>query len=122
VNDRAWQPPDPIRTEPTMTDKTLERLQAELDEWRARLDHLRVQANLGGKEARDKLRELDRRLEPAWNKARRLLDEIVANGASEARTLGRSLLAGWTELRRTHRELSREAERDRAKPGKGTSA
>jgi hypothetical protein len=103
-----------------MTDTTLDRLRAELDQWRARLDHLRVQANLGGKEARDKLRELGQRLEPAFDTAKRRLDEIAASGAGEARTLGRSLLAGWDELRRTHRELSREAERE--KRGKGTGA
>jgi len=99
-----------------MSDETLERLRTELREWRARLDHLRVQANLGHKEARDKLHELEKHMEPAWRKSKRKLDEIVASGASEARTLGKSLLAGWDELRRTHRELSREAERS----GKGS--
>lgn len=98
-----------------MSDKTLERLRTELRDWRARVDHLRVQANLGRKEARDKLQELEERLEPAWRKSKRTLDEIVASGASEARTLARSLLAGWDELRRTHRELSREP--DRSKKG-----
>jgi len=106
-----------------MTDKKiLDRLKTELDDWRARVDHLRVQANLGGKEARDKLRELGDVLEPAAEKAKRLIETTVASGASEAKTLGKSLLAGWDEVRRTHRELSREAEKKDKKPSKGAGA
>lgn len=105
-----------------MTDSTLDRLKAELDDWRSRLDQLRVQANLGGMEARDKLDEISQRLEPAWKKARGTIDGIVRDGASEARTMGKSLLAGWDELRRTHRDLTREAEQERAKKRKSTDA
>lgn len=101
---------------------TLERMQAELDGLRSRLDHLRVQANLGGMEARAELRELEKKLDAAFTKTKRRLDDVVASGAAEARTFGRSLLAGWDELRRTHRELSREAERERSKPRNGRDA
>lgn len=100
--------------------KTLDRLRADLDEWRGKLDHLRVQANLGRKEARDRLHELDERLSPAVQKASKRLEEVVANGSDEVRTLGKSLLAGWDELRRTHRDLSREAEAERTAKRKGT--
>ena len=100
--------------------KTIERLRADLGEWRARLEHARVQANLGRKEARDHLHELDERLAPAFQEARRRLERIAASGAGEARTLGQSLLAGWEELRRTHRELSREQHApDGSKPRQG---
>jgi predicted nucleic acid-binding Zn-ribbon protein len=100
-----------------MTDTRLEKLRAELDDWRARLDHLRVQANLGHKEARDKLDELGEKLEPAWSKSKEAIEQVVSSGAEEARTLGKSLLAGWEELRRTHRELAQEARRQRADRG-----
>jgi hypothetical protein len=93
--------------------ETLERLKAELKEWRASFDHLRVQANLGRKDARDKLRELGDRLDPAWQRAKGTLDEVVKSGTTEARTLGKSLLAGWEEVRRTHRTLAREAKLER---------
>ena len=93
------------------TEKTLDRLRTELDEWTARIEALRVRANLGGKEVRDKLQELDQRLEPARDEAKRLLDELAKSGADEARTLGKSLLAGWDELRRTHHELKQQAEK-----------
>ncbi len=105
-----------------MSDTTLDRMRKELDEWRARLDHMRVQANLGRKEARDKLHELGERLDPAWRKAKDTLDGVVESGATEARTLGKSLLAGWDELRRTHRELSREADLERSKHREPPSA
>ena len=90
-----------------MTNKTLERLREELDDWRARLEHLRVQANLGEKEARDKLNALEERLTPAFQKAVRYLDEVIESGTDEARTLAVSLRAGWKEMRRTHREAVR---------------
>ncbi len=95
--------------------KTLQYLRNELDNLRGSLDHLRVKANLGPKEARDMLQELEARLSPAFNKAKRSLDEIITNGSEEVGTLGKSLLAGWDELRRTHRDLSREADAERMK-------
>lgn len=100
---------------------TLERLKAELGELRASLDHLRVKANLGRMEARDKLHDLEERLEPASREAKRLLNAIVTNGTIEARALGKGLLAGWEELRRAHRELTLEAEQKHSKRRKGTS-
>ncbi len=99
-----------------MTDdkSTLNRLRSELDDWRARLDHARVQVNLGSKEARDKLHDMEKQLSPAFTKAKSRLDTLVEGGTSEARTLGKSLLAGWEELRRTHRDLAREHQLKRA--------
>jgi hypothetical protein len=100
-----------------MTNSTLDKLRAELDDWQARLQHLRVKANLGGKELRDKLNELGERLEPAQRKAEEQLAKIAKEGADEAKTLARSLKAGWEELRRKHRELSKEADEERAERG-----
>lgn len=94
-----------------MTHPTLERLRRDLDEWRARLEHLRVQTNLGEKEARDRLRALEDRLQPAVDRAVERLGTLVATGSDEVRTLARSLESGWAELRRTHRELTREMSR-----------
>jgi hypothetical protein len=102
-----------------MTDKKfLDRLKAELEDWRARVEHLRVQANLGSKEARDKLRELGDKLEPAAEKARHAIETAAASGASEAKTLCQSLQAGWDEVRRSHRELSQQAEKKGPPPSK----
>lgn len=93
-----------------MSMKELDLLCEELDRWRARFDHLRVQANLGKRELADKLQELGERLEPAQRQARERLTELARGGASEARTLASSLQAGWDELRRTHRDLASQAE------------
>jgi hypothetical protein len=95
-----------------MIDEILEGMRAELDQWRARVDHLRVQANLGGKEARDKLRELEKQLAPAVRDARKRLDEVATGGTAEAKRLVQSLRAGWDELKRTHRELADQAEHE----------
>ncbi len=101
-----------------MTKKPLEKLQTELSQWRTRLDELRVQANLGKREARDELNELGERLEPTFRKAKKVVDDAVTSGAAEARTIGKSLLAGWEEVRRAHRELSDESKREQAQGGK----
>jgi len=93
-----------------MTNPILDDLRGELEDWRGHVQHMRVQANLGAKEARDKLRDLEDRLEPAYLSARDKLNEIIRDGADEARTVARSLKAGWEEVRKTHRELAKEAE------------
>ena len=98
--------------------KTLARLRADLDEWRTRLDEARVQAKLGRMEARDKLQEFEKRLTPTLEKARKSLDEVVTSGTSEAKVIGKSLLAGWDELRHTHEDLSREADKESRKTSK----
>jgi hypothetical protein len=96
-----------------MTAEPLKDLKAELESLRARLEQLRVQANLGGKELRDRLKELEAVVEPAYAKAKKRLSESVRTGAAEAKILARSLLAGWEELVAKHRELSQQAERKR---------
>ena len=101
-----------------MSDDPHERLRSELDGWRARFDHLRVQVGLGKLEARDKLRELERQLRPALDDARGKLDALARGGATEVRVLAKSLRAGYEELLRTHAELSREAGRARGE-GRG---
>jgi len=97
-----------------MTDSILDKLRRELDDWRASLQHLRLKANLGGMELRDKLDEFGARLEPAQRKAEEQISRIAREGAGEAKLIARSLKAGWEELRRTHSELADEAEHERA--------
>lgn len=99
-----------------MASKTVEGLKADLEQWRARLERLRVQANLGKKDARDKLRAFEDRLEPAFDKAKQHIDDVASSGAAEARTIAQSLRAGWKEVQRTHAELTRAAKR----PGPAT--
>ena len=97
-----------------MTDENLKGMEEELEGWRSRLDHLRLKANLGKMELRDRLGELGELLEPAHQRASRILGDVAQAGTEEARTLARSLRAGWEELVRTHRQAAAEAGREKA--------
>ena len=91
-----------------MNDKTQE-TQVEYESMRARLEHLRIQANLGKMEARAKLDELGRAMEPAYRRAKSTLSELAKSGAQESVRLAKSMQAGWEELMETHRELVRKS-------------
>lgn len=99
---------------------SIDQLRDELDRWRGRLDHMRVQANLGRRELEDKLREFSKEVEPIERQARERLDDLTQRGADEAKAIAASVLAGWDELLRKHRELSREREQGSA--GEGPSS
>ena len=73
-------------TEPTKTEELKVQLEKELAKWQTRIDEARVQANLGSKEAEDKLRphleKLENELADAkikWAK----LDEASENSWSD---------------------------------------
>jgi len=95
-----------------MTDPDVEELRGELDHWRARYDELRLKANLGKMELRDKLGELETRFEPAYRSASQRLGKAVEEGKGEAKTLAQSLKAGWEAVRETHRELRQGTQDD----------
>ena len=95
--------------------ETMKKLQAELDQLHARLDELRLKGNLGKMEARDKLAEYKRVLEPAYEKAKSTLSELSHAGAEESKAMAKSLSAGWDELRKTHKRLAEESEREQKK-------
>lgn len=94
---------------------TLQKLQEELDGMRTRLDELRVRGNLGKMELRDKLTEYRTSLEPAYLKAKAKIADLSKAGAEESKTVAKSLVAGWDELLKTHKELSEEASQAREK-------
>jgi len=94
-----------------MTEEKLEGMQGELDGWRARLDEVRLKANLGKMELRDRLAELGQVLEPAQARARKTLGEFAQAGSEEARVLASALHSGWEELVRSYHEAAAEAER-----------
>ena len=94
---------------------TMKKLQDELDGMRVRLDELRVKGSLGKLELRDKLTEFKDALEPSYQKAKSTLSDLSRSGAEESKAIAKSLVAGWDELRRTHKQLSEEADRERAR-------
>ena len=95
-----------------MTNPDVEELKGELDRWRARYDELRLKANLGKMELRDKLGEMEERFEPAYRTATDRLGKAIEEGKGEARTLAESLKAGWEAVRKTHRELRETSRKD----------
>lgn len=97
-----------------MNDSILDAIRRELDDVRAKVDHLRVKANLGKMELRDALRDLKGTVEPRYEHARDAVSEIAKSGARESKAVATSLLAGWEEVRRTYRDAVRESERDDA--------
>jgi len=88
-------------------------LQDNLAGMRVRFEELRVKGNLGKMELRDKLEELRDAFDPAYTKAKKAIAELSDSGREESHTLAKSLRAGWDELRRTHKELSESADRQR---------
>jgi hypothetical protein len=96
-----------------MTEERLEGMQGELDGWKAKLDEVRLKANLGKMELRDRLEELGQVMEPAQNRARKTLGVLAQAGSKEACALARGLQAGWEELVRAHRQATAEAQREK---------
>lgn len=89
-----------------ITEKAIETLRDELDVLRGHLDHLRVQANLGGKELRDRLRELEDQLEPVGRRVVDGLTDLTRAGTREALTWKGMVEEAWEAVRRTHREAA----------------
>lgn len=98
--------------EAEVTDPEIEELSGELDSWRARYDELRLKANLGKMELRDKLTELEDRFEPAYRSASQRLGVAIEGGKDEAKTLAKSLKAGWEAVRATHKDLREGSQGD----------
>ncbi len=106
-----------MRTDKDKTTKmaeTMDAIEAELAEMRTRLEQLRVTGSLGKMELRDRLHAFNDAFDPAYRRAQQAIAELARSGVRESRTLARSVEAGWNELRKTHRELSAQADRERA--------
>lgn len=76
-----------------------DKLEKDLTSWRTRLDELRVQANLGKLELRDRHPELVEDFDEAYESAKQGLGKLGQSGVSTARTVVDGLEAGWDELR-----------------------
>ena len=96
-----------------MAESMGDRLSKELADWRAKLEGLRVKANLGKMELRDKERELADKFEPAYTQAMKKLGEWSESAGDEAKAMKAGLEAGWRELRKTY-----SAARDEQKKSK----
>ena len=85
--------------------KTLDKMEKELGSWRTKLDELRVQANLGKKELRDRHPDLVKDFDDAYRSAKESMGKLADTGISGGRTVVDGLEAGWDELRRAVEKL-----------------
>lgn len=90
-------PPFPERE--TAMSELFDKLEKDLSTWRTKLDELRVQANLGKLELRDRHPELVEDFDAAYENAKEGLGKLGSSGVSTARTVVDGLEAGWEELR-----------------------
>ncbi len=81
------------------------KLEKELAEWRQKLDELRVKANLGKMELRDRERKLMEDFQPAFDKAMARVGELKDSAGAEAKALRAGIEAGWRELRKTYESV-----------------
>lgn len=87
-----------------MKNEVRARLERELADWRRRLEELRLKANLGAKELRQREREAFDAFEPAYEAAMKKLGEAKEVAGVEAKAARAGLEAGWRELRRVWEE------------------
>lgn len=73
--------------------------QAELDQWRGRIDDLEVQAHLGSLEARDQIDPLIENLRNAWLEARSKLSSQTTTASDVVGTLRDGLEQAMGEIR-----------------------
>lgn len=73
--------------------------QAQLDQWRARIEDLEVQMHLAAMEANDKLTTLMSQLRDKWADTRRRYDEGITTASSVADTMRTGLDKAIEDLR-----------------------
>lgn len=101
-----------------MRPPTLDELRADLERWRGKVEHLRVQASLGRMELRDKVRELGEEIAPVHARAKEQIGKLLESGVEEAGRVARSLQSGWEEVLRSHRDLKDRAAQQERSTGK----
>lgn len=73
--------------------------EAELDQWRGRIDDLEVQAHLGSLDVRDRLNPLIEDLRNAWLDAREQLSDSTDTASEVVTTLRKGLEQAMGEIR-----------------------
>lgn len=74
--------------------------EAQLDQWRGRVEELEVQMHLGAMEASDKATALMDQLRDRWADARRQLEQSIATASSVAETVRTGLEKAVDDVRR----------------------
>ena len=84
-----------------MSQELIESMRRELEQWRSRLEGLRVRADLAEMELRERVDEFDRARLSAMDK----LSAILSKGKDEWKSATQALEAGWSEMRRKYEEI-----------------
>lgn len=82
------------------TDLRKQLAEAQLDQWRGRVEDLEVQMHLGAMDASDKVTALTERLRDNWADARRQLEQSVTTASSVADTVRSGLEKAFDDLRK----------------------
>ncbi len=86
-------------------DKTVSKLETELEQWAAKLDELLASAELAGEQAKRDSRERIDELKAKLAAAQARLDEAKLAGADKWDTLKQGLERSWKELEHTFHRL-----------------
>jgi TPP-dependent trihydroxycyclohexane-1,2-dione (THcHDO) dehydratase len=89
-----------------MTDEFGERMRKEFGEWKAKLDELKVKANLAKMEARDLVGDAETKLERFSDQ----LNSYVDTSAMKAESAREGVEAAWKSFKQAYREALKRYE------------
>ena len=89
-----------------MSAESTQKIQEQLDEWRAKLDQLRVKGSLLKMELRDKHGDVVDDVEAAYDVAKAKFLELKAAGATEADKVGAGFGAAWTAFKKAYSDAT----------------
>ena len=83
-----------------------EAIQAQLDQWRTKLDELKLKAHLLKMEHRDKPDEVMQKLESSYDSAKAKFGEWKDAGAAEAAGIGAGFTAAWDAFKNAYNDAT----------------
>ena len=91
-----------------MSTEDQDKMQAQLDAWRTKLDELKVKGHLLKMEYRDKQDETVEGIESAYEAAKAKFNELTAAGGEEASKLGAGFTAAWASFKSAYKGATEE--------------
>ena len=88
-----------------MIDEIKKKLEHEIGEWQKTLETLRMRANLGRMDLRDKSEELSKTFDRAYQDARKKIEVLRKDGGQHVEAASKGLEAAWDKLRETYKEV-----------------
>lgn len=91
-----------------MSTEDQDKMQAQMDAWRTKLDELKVKGHLLKMEYRDKQDETVAEIESAYEAAKAKFNELTAAGGEEAAKLGAGFSAAWASFKSAYEGATEE--------------